>query len=56
MSMGRKYHIPQNTMITVYVLFSLILLRLLVEVKLVCNFQIVVDHLSYILLELLWQF
>ena len=42
-------------MITVYVLFSLILLRLLVEGKLVCNFQIVVDHLSFIL-ELLWQF
>ena len=34
-------------MITVCVLFSLILLRLLVEGKLVCNFQIVVDHLSY---------
>ena len=31
--LGKKDHIPQNTMITVCVYFSLILLRLLVEGK-----------------------
>ena len=41
----------KNTMIIV--IFSLLLLRLLIEGKSICNFQIVVDHL---ILELLWQF